>query len=288
MLRLVGQVEDYSVARMFEEPTGGWSLALGKAKLTWSADATTVTKTAVPRLVIPHWAHLLGTPRQAALNELRVNRLLGDVPPPVAVPALVRWSRPEPSMTFEAVDGVPLGPKFPSSLTGGETDDLVAMALAMDGYRPRRRWFRRLRVGARLRLHQRAGLLSEPDAQALDRLARSRGIKWHFAHGDVTARNVLRDRDGRSVLIDWEWAGLYPAGYELAFLWSSLVNVPAGRAKVVAAVPAHQEAGFLLSATMVQLLHLQMWRARPYSLAARFEETLAELLSAVRGNRRSR
>ena len=94
MLRLVGQVEDYSVARMFEEPTGGWSLALGKAKLTWSADATTVTKTAVPHLVIPHWAHLLGTPRQAALNELRVNRLLGDVPPPVAVPALVRWSRP--------------------------------------------------------------------------------------------------------------------------------------------------------------------------------------------------
>jgi hypothetical protein len=31
-------------------------------------------------------------------------------------------------MTFEAVDGVPLGPKFASSLTGGEIDDSVAMA----------------------------------------------------------------------------------------------------------------------------------------------------------------
>ncbi len=41
---------------MFEEPAGGWPLALGKAKLTWSADATTVTKTAVPHLVIPPWA----------------------------------------------------------------------------------------------------------------------------------------------------------------------------------------------------------------------------------------
>ena len=288
VLRLVGQVEDYSVARMFEEPGGGWSLALGKAKLTWSADATTVTKTAVPHLVIPHWAHLLGTPRQAALNELRVNLLLRGLTPPVAVPALVGSSRREPSMTFEAVDGVPLGPKFPSSLAGGEVDDLVTVALAMDAYRPQRRWFRRLRVDSRLRLHQTAGLLSEPDAQALGRLARSPGIRWHFAHGDITARNVLRDRDGRSVLIDWEWAGLYPAGYELAFLWSSLVNIPVERAKVVAAVPAHQEAGFLLSATMVHLLHLQMWRARPYPLAARFEATLAELLGTVRDRRRSR
>ena len=70
VLNIVALVEDYSVARMSEEPTGGWSLALGKAKLTWSADATTVTKTSLPRLVIPHWASLLGTPRQAAIQRV--------------------------------------------------------------------------------------------------------------------------------------------------------------------------------------------------------------------------
>ena len=210
---------------MFEEPAGGWPLALGKAKLTWSADATTVTKTAVPHLVIPHWA--IG-PRQAARNELRVNRLLGDVPPPVAGPALVRWSRREPSMTFEAVDCVPLGPKFPSSLTGTGVDDLVAMALATDAYRPRRRWFRRQRIDARLRLHQSAGLLSEPDAQAPDGLGRSRGIKWHFAHGDVTARNVLCDQDGRSLLIDWEWAWSVPGGLRARLRVVFFGHLPAG------------------------------------------------------------
>ncbi len=73
-------------------------------------------------------------------------------------------------MTFEAVDCVPLGPKFPSSLTGTGVDDLVAMALAPDAYRPRRRWFRRQRIDARLRLHQSAGLLSEPDAQGAGRI----------------------------------------------------------------------------------------------------------------------
>ena len=283
VLNLVGLVEDYSFARMHAEPTGEWSLALGKAKLTWSADATTVTKTSLRHLVIPHWASLLGTPRQAALNELRVNRMLNDVRPPVPVPALLRSSRREPSMTFEAVDGVPLGPKFPTSLATEEIDELIALALAMDAYRPRRPWFRRLRVDRRIRLHRRSGLLSEADAEALGQLANRPGVKWHFAHGDITARNVLRGAGGRPVLIDWEWAGLYPAGYELAFLWSSLVNIPAGRARVKAAVPAHYKRGFLLSAVLVHLLHLQMWLTRPHPLAESHQATLDQLLEQVRG-----
>ena len=285
VLDLVGLVEDYAVARMFEEPAGGWSLVLGKAKLTWSADAKTVTKTTLRRLVIPHWAHLLGTPRQAGLNELRVNRMLNDVPPPVPAPALVHSSRREPLMTFEAVHGLPLGPKFPTSLSDSDIDEVIALALALDTYRPRRQWFRRLHIGRRLRLHHRSGLLTEAEHAALTALANRAGIKWHFAHGDITARNVLRDISGRSVLIDWEWAGLYPAGYELAFLWSSLANIPTGRAKVEAAVPACYRRGFLLSAALVQLLHLQMWQDRPHPMAARHQETLAQLLDEV-GRRR--
>jgi Phosphotransferase enzyme family len=287
VLRLIGLVEDYAVAELYAEPTGGWTLALGKARLTWSADGTTVTKNLVPHLVIPHWSSLLGTPRRAALNELRVNRLLREVPPPVAVPALICSSRRGPSMTFEAVDGAPLGPKFPTSLPDGAVDQLIALALALGNYRPRRRWFRRLYIDRRLNLHHRSGLLSPADAEALARLGGRSGLKWHFAHGDITARNVLGNSKGRSVLIDWEWAGLYPAGYELAFLWSSLVNVRGGRAKVEAAVTERCEAGFLLSATMVQLLHLQMWLLRPNPLIDRHEETLAQLLKVLRGGRRA-
>jgi len=39
----------------------------------------------------------------------------------------------------------------------------------------------------------------------------------------------------------------------------------------------------LLSATLVTLLHLQLWLRRPHPLGAKQEETLAELLKAVRG-----
>jgi hypothetical protein len=257
-------------------------LSAGKARLTWSDDGSTVTKTLVPGLVIPQWVSLLGTPRQAALNELRVNRMLTRSPSPVKAPKLLACSRRGPSLTFEALDGAPLGPKFPASLLERDLEELVALALALRVYRPRRPWFRRLNVTRRLALHCRSGLLSQADATAVAHLAGRPGIKWSFAHGDITARNVLRDAKGDLALIDWEWAGLYPAGYDLAFLWFSLLGVPGGRAQVEAAVPGHNEAGFLLSAAMVQLLHLQLWLRTPHPFVPRHEQTLRDLLAAVR------
>ena len=53
--------------------------------------------------------------------------MLNDVRPPVPVPALTRASRREPSMTFEAVDGVPLGRKFPTSLSTEDVDELLGV-----------------------------------------------------------------------------------------------------------------------------------------------------------------
>ena len=108
--------------------------------------------------------------------------------------------------------------------------------------------------------------------------------KWSFAHGDITARNVLRDSEALA-LIDWEWAGLFPVDYDLAFLWFLLAGVPSGRAKVEAVVPAHAETGFLLSAVLVHLLHLQLWLRTPNPFISQHKETLRQLLTGVAGPR---
>jgi thiamine kinase-like enzyme len=75
------------------------------------------------------------------------------------------------------------------------------------------------------------------------------------AHGDITPRNVLTGPDG-FVLIDWEWAGLYPDGYELAFLWYVLADPPKARETVEAAITTDPTV-FWLSALLIQLLHLE-------------------------------
>lgn len=233
-------------------------------------------------LLDPHgsWplAFLLGTPRRAALNELRVNRMLATTAPPLRAPELVGWSQREPSLSFQAVAGSALGPKFPTSLPASEVEALVGLVGSLERWRPRRRWFRRLDLGRRLELHRRRGLISDADVTALGVLAQRCANRWRFAHGDITARNVLRDAWDDLWLIDWEWAGLYPPGYDMAFLWFSLLDVAGARAAVCAAVPEDLTTGFVLSATLIQLLHLHMWAAQPTPFMATHRQTLDELL----------
>ena len=246
----------------------------GKAVLTWSADGTSVTKTATYFWDDP----LLGDGRRLFRNEQRVNRMLATARPPAPVPALLATGRR--CLTVEAIDGEPLGPKFPTELADDDVHGLVHLATAMARYRPSRRWFRSLDIDRRIALHEDAGLLSPADALLLrDRAARR--PRFRFAHADITARNVLRRADGTLVLIDWEWAGVYPPGYDLAFLWFSLAELPAARATVAAAVPPSERRWFTVSALLVQLLHLHMWQRRgtpprPVHLATR-----DELLAAI-------
>lgn len=221
--------------------------------LTWSADGATVTKV---RPAATRFA-----------NELRVNRLLVEHPPPVPFPRLTGFDRRAQALTFEAVAGAPVGPKYPTELDDGDLDAMVALAAALEGYRPpRKRWFRRLDVDRRLRSAARAGLLT---SEQVRRLTPSPPLRYRFQHGDITARNVL-GLEGRHVLIDWEWAGLYPAGYDRAFLWFSLVDVPGARARVGCDPRL---------ALVVQLWHLQ-WFLAPAFRAAHLR-TRDELLDRL-------
>ena len=265
-------------------PTGRYrvavtrSLVTAKSTLVWSADLATVTK----RATADQGDEILGPFRRALLNEIRVNRLFIEEPPPVATPALVAASTRGGWLEFAAVRGDPIGPKFPLSIADNDLHGLIGLAHDLDQYRPRRRWFRRLRIDRRLRHHVREGLLEVADAEAIVSLAARACLRYHFAHGDLTARNVLRGPAGDLVLIDWEWAGYYPAGYELAFLWFSLVDAPGGRAAVERAVSPTDAVGFLVSAVVIQLLHLHLLRRINSPFVATHAERLTHLLTRIR------
>lgn len=240
-----------------------------KATLTWSADGSTITKRPYGT-----WAPILPLFR----NEQRVMRLLTIQPPPVRVPGLVATRRRD--LVTEAIAGEPLGPKFPLALADQDIDEVVAMVERLATYRPRRRWFRRFDPEARLRAAVGAGVLGVDDADAMRRAVARHPMTVRFAHGDVTARNVLRDARTRElVLIDWEWSGWFPADYDRAFFWFSLVDVPGGRDRVARL----HDPWFVLSATFVQLFHLWMWARRGTDdFIAVHRATRDELLERVR------
>src|SRR4051794_3069615 len=84
----------------------------------WSADGALVTKTRPRRSEL----------RRRFDNEIRVNRMLSADRPPVPAPRLVSADRKERSLTFEAVAGEPLGPKYPTALDAGAIDVMVGIA----------------------------------------------------------------------------------------------------------------------------------------------------------------
>ena len=237
--------------------------------IAWSPDGERVIKTR------------LGTAdaRRRFRNELRVNRLLHASPPPVPTPALVARDVSRRSLTFVAVPGDPVGPKYPAALSTEQIDAIADLGRRLGPFNPHRRWMRRLNSAHRLTMAFRAGLLTGDQTAGLITVARRAHTRLQFAHGDLTARNVMRGSEGMT-LIDWEWAGLYPDGYELAFFWFSLVDVEGGRARIEAQVGTGQ-AAFLLSALLVQLWHLQ-WYV-PVEFHAKHLATRDDLVSRVLG-----
>jgi hypothetical protein len=248
------------------ETPGVRRLETNYSTLVWTADGSQVTKTRPPSDIC----------RRRFRNELRVNRLLREQPPPVPTPMLLDHEAQTRSLTFEAVAGEPLGPKYPAALDPAEIDAILAFADALAPYNPRRRWLRRLDSVRRLKVAHRLGLLTADDSAALITLAR-RHNKLRFAHGDLTARNVLRHQHGLA-LIDWEWAGLYPAGYDSAFLWFSLGDLAGGRAHVEVSLETDEQC-FLLCALLIQLWHLQLYV--PPEFRARHLATSDELVGRL-------
>lgn len=227
--------------------------------LTWSGDGRTIDKR-YHRLRFP----FLGPRHSPFERERRVGLLLRRHPPPVRHARLVAADHRTRTLRYEAVDGDPLGPKFPLETAPGDVADLVRLALALRTFRPPAPFLRRFDAARRLHTAVRAGALRADLAAAVRRQVDDDPPTIVFGHGDITARNVLREtRTGEAVLIDWEWAGRYPRPWDLAFLWFSLVDLPGGRAEVEAAVPSADEAWFWRSALLVQLLHLSMFERRP-------------------------
>ncbi|GAA0930163.1 aminoglycoside phosphotransferase family protein [Streptomyces thermoalcalitolerans] len=116
-----------------------------------------------------------------------------------------------------------------------------------------------LDYAARISRYHELGLLTDRDLGDLQKLlhgiahAAGRQGMGQFCHGDALLANVLLSPAG-PVLVDWEHAGWYLPGYDLATLWTVLGDAPAARRQISqlaqAAGPAARDA-FLVNLMLV-------------------------------------
>ena len=246
--------------------------------VTWSLDRSSVTKR------FDGHRHYWGGPRYS--YERRVNSLLNRQPPPVAFAPLLAADRRTRSLVFTAIDGDPVGEKFPLELREEDVDGLVELATAMDRYRPAgTRFVRRFDLARRIGRAVAVDALTPAEAASLRARCDDDPPEYVFSHGDVTARNVVRRRsDGELVLIDWEWFGRYPRGWELAFVWFTVIDSAGARARVETAVPEADRTWFWRSALLIQTLHLELPGLAPGSpFRANHLRTRDQLVERVLG-----
>lgn len=217
----------------------------GKATLTWrrGADAAWVVEKTVTS-EDPCWQERLSHEAevvrflQAADAPFRFARLLED-----------RGS----TLVHEALPGRALSRRrYPTHLPAGTTSRCIVLADSVASVTAPRALTRE-DPASRLATYVERGYARGQHASVAQRLIEQCDLA--FAHGDFRASNILMSGHHPG-LVDWEFGGLHPRGYDLATLWVHCLFVPASRRCIESALAARsiqERRSFWLSAYLVAM-----------------------------------
>ncbi|MFB7331135.1 aminoglycoside phosphotransferase family protein [Streptomyces adustus] len=219
---------------------------------------TTGRSTAVAKCLVDHspvWA-------ERYRHEIAAYRTFVRQRPPVRVPRLIAADPDNCTLVIERMPGRVAALQRHPAEAPPRTDIRAALGAIcrLNAWRPPAGTFDApLDYASRISRDHELGLLTDRDMGDLQKLlhgiALSAGRQGmgQFCHGDALLSNILLSPAG-PVLVDWEHAGWYLPGYDLATLWSVLGDAPAARRHISqiaqSAGPASRDA-FLVNLMLV-------------------------------------
>jgi hypothetical protein len=208
-------------------------------------------------------------------KEITAYRTFAADAPPVRTPRLVAADEHTSVLIIERIEGHPMATdRYPGALApSSDLNAVVETMTTLARWQPPVGAFAEVYdYPARLaRFHHEHALLDDTDYAALTALLEHAGTATCFAHGDPLPANLLRTAQGYA-LIDWEFAGLYLPGYDLAVLWVLLRNIPGARDRLYQAACADRaaaEAAFLVNRAMILAREIRIHRDLPAALVWR-------------------
>ncbi|MFI9626001.1 aminoglycoside phosphotransferase family protein [Streptomyces sp. NPDC052042] len=195
-------------------------------------------------------------------HEIAAYRAFVRHRPPVRVPRLIAADPDNCALVIERTPGrVAALTRHPTEAPPRADVRAVLGAVArVNAWRPAPGLFDApLDYAARITQYHELGLFTDRDLSDLQKLlhglayAGGRQTIWQFCHGDALLSNILLSPAG-PVLVDWEHAGWYLPGHDLATLWAVLGDAPAARRQISqlaqVAGPASRDA-FLVNLMLV-------------------------------------
>ncbi|WP_405690671.1 aminoglycoside phosphotransferase family protein [Streptomyces sp. NBC_00057] len=195
-------------------------------------------------------------------HEIAAYRAFVRHRPPVRVPRLIAADPENCTLVIERMPGrVAALTRHPSEAPPRADVRAALGAISrVNAWRPAPGLFDApLDYASRIAHYHELGLFTDRDLGDLQKLlhglahASGRQGMGQFCHGDALLSNILLSPTG-PVLVDWEHAGWYLPGYDLATLWAVLGDAPAARRQISqlaqAAGPAARDA-FLVNLMLV-------------------------------------
>ncbi|MBO0912945.1 aminoglycoside phosphotransferase family protein [Streptomyces laculatispora] len=173
-------------------------------------------------------------------HEIAAYRAFVRHRPPVRVPRLIAADPENCTLVIERMPGrVAALTRHPSEAPPRADLRAVLGAVSrVNAWRPPAGIFDApLDYAARISRYHELGLFTDRDLGDLQKLlhglahAGGRQGMGQFCHGDALLSNILLSPTG-PVLVDWEHAGWYLPGYDLATLWAVLGDAPVARRQI--------------------------------------------------------
>ncbi|MBH5333787.1 aminoglycoside phosphotransferase family protein [Streptomyces pactum] len=230
---------------------------------------TTGRSTAVAKCLLDHspaWV-------ERFRHEIGAYRAFVRHRPPVRVPRLIAADPDNCTLVMERVPGRVAAPQR-HPVEPPPRADIEAVLTAVrqvNAWRPPPGRFEApVDYAARLARYHELGLLTDRDMGDLQKLlhglahAPGRQGRGQFCHGDALLNNVLLSPAG-AALLDWDHAGWYLPGYDLATLWATLGDAPAARRRISSL--AQEDGPAARDAFLVNLMLILTREIRTYETA---------------------
>ncbi|MEV5241878.1 aminoglycoside phosphotransferase family protein [Streptomyces cinnamoneus] len=192
---------------------------------------TTGRSTAVAKCLLdqsPAWA-------ERFRHEIATYRAFVRHRPPVRVPRLIAADPENCTLVIERMPGRPAAvQRHPvDTLPRADVRAALGAICRVNLWRPPAGMFDMpLDYGKRIARYHELGLLTDRDLGDLQKLLHGLAhVQGQFCHGDALLSNVLLSPAG-PVLVDWDHAGWYLPGYDLATLWTVLGDAPVARRQI--------------------------------------------------------
>jgi hypothetical protein len=201
-------------------------------------------------------------------HEIAAYRAFVRHRPPVRVPRLVAADPDNCALVVERMPGRPAAlTRHPvQAPPRADVRAVIGAVARLNTWRPAPGLFDApLDYASRIAHYHELGLFTDRDLGDLQKLlhglAGGRQPQGQFCHGDALLSNVLLSPAG-PVLVDWELAGWYLPGYDLATLWSVLGDAPVERRRISQLAQANGPAArdaFLVNLMLVLTREIRMY-----------------------------